>query len=242
MEHKDTLVNILDSSCNSKNENSIMPRFVKKSHRSCSDWKDYIHHSQSIFNTLKEMFKVIMACFLAVFVPQKCNGNEMCSVEDNITLLSEWNKLVLAFNCITAFFVVIVYLVESYREVFLIRHFDKNESEPDNNLMVILKSDNEILRKIGKGLRYVNNLVFYAYFVSLLAFIANIVLSGVLIFNDHYLDSSSITIFITNILLLFGKLVNGFVISLQSKNKGVAYSLTLTEPISWNVIDKDVEY
>jgi hypothetical protein len=221
----------------------IKPRFVKT--RSyickCSDIEDIKYNIFSIFNIAKESFKVLMACLLAIFVPQKC-GTDVCSIYDNVSNLTDWNKLVLAFNFFTILLMLILYTCDMFREKFLIKYFDKDESKPDNNLLSILNSENDTIKSIRNKLVKYNKICFWVYVLTFTSFIVNTTLSGILIFNDYYLDTRSITVFITNILLLIGKLYNGLSISYNSKKKCLAYSLTLVEPISWNVIDKDIVY
>lgn len=222
---------------------SIEARFHKPSTSlfSCKDRKDAGQYMKSTINTLTESFKVIMACLLSIFVPQNCSINEdkmICSISENLYNLTDWNKIVLAFNFITMGFFGILYLSENFRERFLIKYFDKNESKPDNNLLSVLSSD---YPDIKKRLHKYNCLVFYIYLTVFSFFLINSVLSGVLVFNDYYLDTRTITVFITNILLLSGKIFNGLSISFDSTRRNLAYSLTLYEPISWNVIDSNVE-
>jgi hypothetical protein len=221
---------------------SIEPRFHKPQINlfSCKDRKDAGLYMKSSFNTLTESFKVVMACLLSIFVPQNCSTTSdkvICGIQENIYNLTDWNKLVLAFNFITMGFFCILYLTENFRERFLIRYLDKNESKPDNNLLTALTDEYSDIRK---RLYKYNSLAFYVYLSTLLLFVVNGVLSGILVFKDYYLDTRTITVFITNILLLSTKIFNGLSVAFESKKRGLAYSLTLYEPISWNVIDSDV--
>ncbi len=228
----------------------IEPRFHKPKTNlfSCSDRKDARHYMTSTFNTLKESFKVIMACLLAVFVPQNCSDNSnnnsnneedvICSIQQNIFNLTDWNKLVLAFNFATMGFFIILYLTENLRERFLIRYFDKDESKPDNNLLNVFQDK---YLDIKKRLNRYNSVAFYVYLITLIFFITNTILSGILVFKDYYLDTRTITVFITNILLLSGKIFSGLSVAFESRKRSLAYSLTLQEPISWNVIDSNME-
>ena len=187
----------------------------------------------SVFNTIKESFKILMASMLLLFVPQKCD-NSQCQPYQRFTTLS-WEPFVLAINFLTLLSIASVYICENIREFLLIKYFDKDESKPDNNLISILSSHPILL----KNLTTWNKRIFGLYVFTFLIFLLNNVLSGILIYKDYYLDVQTITVYITNILLIFGKLYNGLLISRKSMVKNMAYSLTLVEPVSWNILDMD---
>lgn len=195
--------------------------------------KDALHKFISVFNTLKESFKILMASMLLLFVPQKCDSTQ-CEPYQRFTTLS-WEPFVLAFNFLTLLFLASVYVSENIREFLLIKYFDKDESKPDNNLLSILPTN----QTLAKRLTVWNRRIFGLYITTFLIFITNNILSGVLIYKDYYLDAQTITVYITNILLIFGKLYNGLIISRNSVKKNLAYSLTLSEPVSWNILDVD---
>jgi hypothetical protein len=195
--------------------------------------KDALHKFISVFNTLKESFKILMASMLLLFVPQKCNSIQ-CEPYQRFTTLS-WEPFVLAFNFLTLLSLSLVYIGENIREFSLIKYFDKDESKPDNNLLTILDSN----QFLSKRLSVWNRRIFGIYTFTFLIFIINNILSGILIYKDYYLDAQTITVYLTNILLIFGKLYNGLIISRNSVKKNLAYSLTLSEPVSWNIFDLD---
>jgi hypothetical protein len=196
--------------------------------------KDALHKFISVFNTLKESFKILMASMLLLFVPQKCDSTQ-CQPYQRFTTLS-WEPFVLSFNFLTLLSLASVYLCENIREFLLIKYFDKDESKPDNNLISVLPS-NKIL---SKNLTTWNSRIYKLYIFTFTIFLINNILSGILIYKDYYLDTQTITVYITNILLIFGKLYNGLIISRNSVKKNLAYSLTLSEPISWNILDVDI--
>jgi len=187
----------------------------------------------SVFNTIKESFKILMASMLLLFVPQKCD-NSQCEPYQRFTTFS-WEPFVLAFNFLTLLSIASVYICENIREFYLIKYFDKDESKPDNNLISVLSSHPILLKKLTLW----NRRIFKLYIFTFVIFLINNVLSGILIYKDYYLDTQTITVYITNILLIFGKLYNGLIISKKSIVKNMALSLTLTEPISWNILDMD---
>jgi hypothetical protein len=79
--------------------------------------------------------------------------------------------------------------------------------------------------------------MFWTYAITSVFFVVNAILSGVLIFNDYFLDVRSATVYVTNILLLGGKMYTGTTLAFSAKQKEIAYSFYLTEPVNWNVLD-----
>lgn len=195
--------------------------------------KDVKDRMLSIFNTAKESFKILMASMLLLFVPQFCDNKE-CLPSERFTKPS-WESFVLSLNFLTLVMLVGVYIAENIREFLMIKYFDKDESRPDNNLSSVLPSHPQLLKRLTSW----NRSLFILYILTCIVFFCNIVLSGIVIFKDYYLDTQTITVYITNILLIFGKLYNGIYVSKKSLFKNMAYSLTIVEPVSWNILDKD---
>ncbi len=195
---------------------------------------DVKHRFLSIFNTVKEGFKILMASMLLLFVPQNC-GSTQCDFNEKFTVKS-WSLFVLAFNFLTLLMLIGVYIAENIREFKLIKYFDKDESKPDNNLVSILGNHKDLAQRLYSW----NKRVMITYIFAMTIFINNAILSGIIIYKDYYLDIQTITVYITNILLIFGKLYNGLLVSKNSVSKKMAYSLTLVEPISWNILDTDM--
>lgn len=201
---------------------------------------DHKQRALVLFNMAKESFKVVMASMLVVFVPQLCHDDEtlktnphLCTTRENVMNITDWNTFVLAWNLLTVGLMVGLYVVENRREFWLIRMLDADKTKPDTAIQEVLAEHPALRRRLFVW----NRAMFWTYALTAAFFAVNAVLSGVLIFNDYYLDVRSATVYITNILLLGGKMYTGVTLAHEAKKKEIAYSFYLTEPVNWNVLD-----
>lgn len=196
-----------------------------------------------LFNMAKESFKVVMACMLVVFVPQLCHDDEVrktgphiCSTRENVMYITDWNAFVLAWNLLTVGMMLALYAAENRREFWLIRMLDADKTKPDTAIQEVLAQYPDLRRQLFVW----NRAMFWTYAITSGFFVVNAILSGVLIFNDYFLDVRSATVYVTNILLLGGKMYTGTTLAFSAKQKEIAYSFYLTEPVNWNVLDSAV--
>ena len=197
---------------------------------------------QSYALTSVECFKVFIACLLSVFVPQACSNpdnpkeSHTCTLAENFSDLTQYNKFVIAFNFITLFSCLMFYYFQSSRETYFITHCDVNKNVADNGLETSLKNYDRILGRI----RDKNDNLYLSTIVTFYVFCANIVFSSVLIFYFFYDGFRSVTGLLTNVLLVIGKLYSTWDICAHSRGKPtLALSTTRTEPVSYNDIDPD---
>jgi hypothetical protein len=183
---------------------------------------------------LGECFKVFMACLLAIFVPQNCEGH-VCSLEENLSDLTHFNAFVLAWNFLTLALFMFVYYNDTCNETWLINSFDQKRDKPDNNLDTELN----IYPKLREDLVYRTTKVYRSYLVSTIVFAINTVVSGVLVFYFYYYDFKTVTVLLTNVSLQITKMINGLTVSKRGLDEKLAISLYAKEPVLYNVIDKD---
>jgi hypothetical protein len=179
------------------------------------------------------LYKIVMASFLSVVVPQKC-GDHMCSYDENVKDLDEYNKFVLSFNLITGIVFVFFTIYESYREYYFIENFDIDPNYSDNNLENVLGEYNDIknnLLKINKNYRILS--IILGNIVVL-----NLIFSGILVFQQYYYDFKTVTVFFSNFLLVLDKISTSIAVS-SDYEKLRAKSYYQTEHSSFNVIDSD---
>ena len=183
---------------------------------------------------LGECFKVFMACLLAIFVPQNCEGH-VCSLEENLSDLTHFNAFVLAWNFLTLALFMFVYYNDTCNETWLINSFDQKRDKPDNNLDTELN----IYPKLREDLVYRTTKVYRSYLVSTIVFAINTIVSGVLVFYFYYYDFKTVTVLLTNVSLQITKMINGLTVSKRGLDEKLAISLYAKEPVLYNVIDKD---
>jgi hypothetical protein len=200
-------------------------------------------NQQRIKVTLSLLFqlsKIIMATLLVIFVPQKCpeNPDGMCSFIDNFIDLTLFNSIVLAWNFFTLAVILLFYRIEYVRERWCIKYLDVDDTIPNDNLKNEITQYDEISYEM-----YTHNKK-YNYWIhsTIVIYIVNLILSGILIYRFYYLDYRSITVLLTNFILIIEKLYNSYEIAKKSSNNTLAYSAYLVTFVNYNCIDNDYRH
>ena len=181
-----------------------------------------------------ELYKVLMGAMLVIFVPQKC-GSAMCSISQNIERTDPLSQSALSFNIITALSFLALYFVEVKRENKMINYLEVNRFTPVDNESVgdaLEKLDVAKKQKIWDYDGYYQK----TGYASTIAFTLNAILSFIVVY-DNYLDSKTITVFLTNILLMGLKVADVF--STVNTKKNVFYSAYLKNKVQYNDVDPD---
>jgi len=181
-----------------------------------------------------ELYKVLMGAMLVIFVPQKC-GSAMCSISQNIERNDSLSQAALSFNIITVVSFLALYFVEVKRENKMINYLEVNRFTPVDNETVgeaLEKLDVAKKQKIWDYDGYYQK----AGYASTIAFSLNSILSFIVVY-DNYLDSKTITVFLTNILLMGLKVADVF--STVNSKKNVFYSAYLKNKVQYNDVDPD---
>ncbi len=196
--------------------------------------QDFSQKVNMLSNLSGEFFKVIMACLLAIFVPQSCNG-EVCSFYQNFSELNIYNAFVLAFNFLTLGSFLYTYYVEVKRENWIINHLDYDENESEYNIHKYKESHNKITRRLGEiNLQYQK-----VYKILRYLYVCNFIFSAVLVFHFFYLDYRTITTLLTNVILCWSKISKGLELADKSVKSEIALSYYNFVNISFNTIDTD---
>uniref|UniRef100_A0A6C0KCK7 Uncharacterized protein n=1 Tax=viral metagenome TaxID=1070528 RepID=A0A6C0KCK7_9ZZZZ len=172
--------------------------------------------------------KILMASFPMLFVPQQC-GDDPCTMGEKF---GAWNWLFLV-NFLTFGTFGGLYYVQAKRESFMITNFDEDDDKAENHLTEQIVKYPDIHSKIvslNTGIRKCNYACMGMYAV-------NTVYSSLFILLWRYLDSTTLTVLITNSLLVQGKLMQ---IHASYTGDDLAMSTVGTRPKVFNVIDKDV--
>ena len=201
--------------------------------------EDTKQHFQAIFSLLLESSKVLMATLLVVFVPQRCseNADGICTFMDNFEELTNYNKFVLAFNFLSLGIFICLYKIEYKREKWCIQYLDIDPNKPNTNLKIELQYTS--YESIQKDMKLLNSKYWRISLWTVILYTLNVLFSSILIYSDYYLDYRTITVMLTNIILVGDKLYNCFTISKKSVNEEMACSAYLKTAIIFNVIDSD---
>jgi len=196
--------------------------------------QDYNQKRDALIALCLEVYRVIMGSCLMLFVPQKCNDTS-CGLSENINRIDDYSVVCLSFNAITMVAFLFLYAVEFKRESKLISYLEVNKNKPMDN-----ESISEELTKLDISYKNILwNLDYYykvSGYISLVSFITNAILSAISIYS-RYLDQTTITVFLTNILFMTLKIHE--VISIVYTDKNVFLSAVLTERVQYNDVDPD---
>lgn len=181
-----------------------------------------------------EIYRVLMGAFLVVFVPQKC-AETICSTSQNINRDDALSQTAISFNMLTALSFLALYFVEVKRENKMISYLEVNKFTPTDNDAVGIA-----LEKLATGKKAViwdyDRYYQKSGYVSTVAFTLNAILSFIVLYNN-YLDSKTITVFLTNILLMGLKVADVF--STVNTPKNIFYSAYLKNKVQYNDVDPD---
>lgn len=196
--------------------------------------QDFNQRVNVVSTLMLELYRVLMGAFLMVFVPQKC-GDNICSINENIDRTDTLSRITLAANTITMFSFLILYIVEVKRENKLITYLEVNKFNPGDNASVaaaLFKLD-----PVKKDL-IMNYDMYYqkAGFTCTGVFIINSILSSIVIYS-HYLDSKTITVYLTNLLFMSLKVYD--VYSIVNTKPNIFYSAYLKNKVQFNDVDPD---
>ncbi len=219
-----------------KQKNKPVKLIKKKSTKPLSELsaQDLEQIYNMVSNLSSEFFKVVMACLLAIFVPQSCNG-KVCTFEDNFSNLSIYNKFVIAYNFFTLGYFLYLYYIEVLREQWFITHFDYNPKESEYHLHVYkTKYSNLFVRLQEKNKHYMNT-----YSILKYLYISNFIFSSVLVLHFYYLDYRTVTTLVTNVILCWSKVMKGYTLAKKSFDEEIAISYYNIIHLSFNDLDED---
>jgi hypothetical protein len=196
--------------------------------------QDFMQKIGILPTVLIELYKVLVSTLLILFVPQKC-GDHVCSVNENFVTENHLYTSGLTINFITLFSFLVFYCIEVKRENRLITYLEVNNT---------IASDNE---SVGKALTFLpkdkkDNIISIdkkyqiASAISLLLFLLNSVISGVVVY-EYYLDNQTTSTFITNILFMTTKL--GDIYAIANTEQNIFYSAYLKNKLQYNDVDPD---
>jgi len=196
------------------------------------DFKQKLGMSVTI---IVELYRVLVASFLILFVPQLCDDH-VCSFEENAqTGTDPLYNAGFVMNCITLASFVVMYYAESGRERKLIAYMDVNTKVPSDN-----QSVGNLLVSLPESKRdtilYFDKLYCRTAYAALVCFITNTILSGFVVYK-YYLDDQTTTTFITSVLFMIQKLAD--VYATVNTEQNIFYSAYLRGKIQYNDVDKD---
>tara|TARA_A100001015_G_scaffold314839_1_gene425268 strand:- start:584 stop:1357 length:774 start_codon:yes stop_codon:yes gene_type:complete len=196
--------------------------------------QDFMQKVNVSSTLLFEIYRVLMGAFLIAFIPQECNDH-ICSVNENINRSDALSITGNAFNLFTFISFLFLYSIEVKRENKLITYLEVNKTTASDN-----DSVGEALEKLEKNKKEaIWNLDKYYQncgYVSSVSFLINTVLS-IIVISNHYLDSKTITVLLTNVLFMALKVSDVF--ATVNTKKNIFFSAYLKKKVQFNDVDPD---
>ena len=190
-----------------------------------------------------QIYKILTGTLLTIFVPQSCetlsletNRTEsaVCTLTQNYENNDLYHKKTLYWNIMTMMLFFGYYIIELKRENWAIEYLDIDNDKSDNGLKEIIKTR----PKLDKEMDRLNLYYYYLLCSTIFAYSINIGLMIKILYSDYH-SSSTISCFMSFVLLVLMKLYNSFIVARQSIKNDKMMSAYMSEFVSYNVIDKD---
>ncbi len=180
-----------------------------------------------------EFYKILMATFLVLFVPQKCD-EEVCTITQNYYKRDPVHFAALLSNFITFVSVLYFYYVELKRENWCIKYLDIDLTKPNN----YLDDEIEAYPAYKKQMNQLNKKYLKSMYVSSTLLVVNFGISGTAIGFD-YVGTNTITTMVSFLLLISNKLYSAYVTGTDSVKKERALSAYMKTAKTYNTVDED---
>lgn len=182
-----------------------------------------------------EFYRVCMGSFLMLFVPQECE-HRLCTIDENKTRNDTLSTIGLISNGCTLFSFLILYIIEVRRENKCIDYLEVNRFTSVDNESVG-KALQHLPQNKLHSLRVSENRYKKMGYTTTLTYIINTIVSS-LIISRHYLNTSTLTVLLTNVLFMGMKVVDVFGTVYTKPN--IFYSAYMKKKVQFNDVDPDV--
>jgi len=180
-----------------------------------------------------EFYKILMATFLVLFVPQKCD-EEVCTITQNYYKRDPVHFAALLSNFITFVSVLYFYYVELKRENWCIKYLDIDITKHNN----YLDDEIEAYPEYKKQMNQLNKKYLKSMYVSSTLLVVNFGISGTAIGFD-YVGTNTITTMVSFLLLISSKLYSAYITGTDSVKKERALSAYMKTAKTYNTVDED---
>jgi len=191
-----------------------------------------------------QFYKVLTGTLLTLFVPQACypeltDGSEerniqICTLTQNYENNEIYHRTTLYWNGFSFLLFVMCYMFELRREHWAIKFLDINNDIPDNALKEKIIEE----PKLDKQMDRLNRFYYHALLLTSGVYFINIMLMIKILITDYH-SMSTISCFVSFVLLVMMKLYNSLSVGYQSVKNDKMMSAFMSEFVSYNVLDSD---
>lgn len=181
-----------------------------------------------------ELYRVLMGALLVFVVPQQCNDN-ICTASEIMRRSDPISITAFICNMLTLLSFMILYFIEVKRENKMITYLEVNKFTPSDN-----QSVGKALEKLAPSKKQIiwdyDGYYQKAGYISTGFYGLNAIFSSIVIYIN-YLDTTTLTVLITNMLFMGLKVADVF--SLVKTDKNIFYSAYLKDRVQYNDADPD---
>ncbi len=190
-----------------------------------------------------QFYKVLTGTMLSLFIPQACETRDaqrqlidvkVCSLTQNYENTGIYHQLNFYWNSFSFALFIMCYIFELRREHWAIKYLDIDNNIPDNALKAKIVEEPKLDRVMDKmNARYYKMLIATSgvYFINVALMIKIIITS--------YHSVSTLSCFVSFVLLVMMKLYNSLSVGYQSVKNDKMMSAYMNEFVSFNVLDSD---
>ena len=180
-----------------------------------------------------QIYKVVTGCMLTLFIPQNCDG-DICTLHQNYENNEIYHKTTLYLNALCLLSFLVSYGIELKRENWAIEYLDIDNDVSDNSLRDIIKYEPILETKMDK----LNKYYFYSLVGTSVLYGLNVCMMGKIISTDYH-SSSTLSCFVSFVLLVLMKLYNSLTVAYNCVKHDKMMSAYMSEFVSFNVLDAD---
>ena len=190
-----------------------------------------------------QIYKIMTGTLLTIFVPQSCETlliesniteNRVCTLTQNYKNNDLYHQKTMYWNFITMLLFLGYYIIELKRENWAIEYLDIDNNKPDNSLKEIIKKEPKLDKKMDK----LNLYYYHLLRTTMFFYFINVALMIRILYVDYH-GSSTVSCFMSFVLLVLMKLYNSFIVARESVQNDKMMSAYMSEFVSFNVLDKD---
>ena len=200
--------------------------------------QDIVQRTKVIGIFMLQFYKVLTGTMLSLFIPQACyweeNSLQVCSLSQNYEKTEVYHQLTMYWNVFSFLCFVFCYLLELKREHWAIKFLDVDNDKPDNSLKEIIVNEPILDKKMD----FINKIYFEGLVITSGIYFINIGLMIKLLITEYH-SMSTISCFISFVLLVNMKLYNSLSVAYQSVKNDKMMSAFMSEFIYYNVLDPD---
>ena len=200
--------------------------------------QDIIQRTKVIGIFMLQFYKVLTGTMLSLFIPQACYGEDnslqVCSLTQNYEKTEIYHQFTMYWNGFSFLCFILCYLLELRREHWAIKFLDVDNDKPDNSLKAIIVNEPILDKKMDR----MNKIYFNGLVITSGVYFINIGLMIKLLITEYH-SMSTMSCFISFVLLVNMKLYNSLSVAYQSVKNDKMMSAFMSEFISYNVLDPD---